>query len=94
MEKSVVISFEGKTLPTSFYSFPNLFLCYLSAARRGEVEEESQDNFVQGFGRFHGKTEAETEASSAVAQLEPGLVFGEYRAEEIEFWAEMLKLVS
>jgi len=41
MEKSVVISFEGKTLPTSFYSFPNLFPCYLSAARRGEVEEES-----------------------------------------------------
>jgi len=49
---------------------------------------------VQGFGRFHGKTEAETEASSAVAQLEPGLVFGEYRAEEIEFWAEILRLVS
>jgi len=40
---------------------------------------------VQSFGRFHGKTEAETEASSAVAQFKPGLVFGEYRAEEVEF---------
>ena len=49
---------------------------------------------MQGFGRFHGKTEAETEASSVVAQLEPGLVFGKYRAEEIAFWAEILRLVS
>ena len=49
---------------------------------------------MQGFGRFHGKTEAETEASSAVAQLEPGLVFGEYRAEEIECWAQLLRLAS
>ena len=94
MEKSAVVFIERKMLPTSFYSFPNSFLCYLSAAHRGEVEEESQGNFMQGFGRFHGKTEAETEASSAVAQLEPGLVFGEYRAEEIEFWAEILRLVS
>ena len=31
------------------------------------------------------KTEAETEASSAVAQFELGLVFGEYRAEEVKF---------
>ena len=89
MEKSAVVFIEMKMLPASFYSFPNLFPCYLSAARRGEVEEESQGNFVQGFGRFHGKTEPETEASPAVAQLEPGLVFGEYRAEEIEFWAEI-----
>jgi len=49
---------------------------------------------VQGFGRFHGKTEAEIEASSAVAQLKPGLVFGEYRAEEITFWVAILRLVS
>ncbi|WP_217833285.1 hypothetical protein, partial [Picosynechococcus sp. PCC 7002] len=32
---------ERKILPTHFSSFPNSFLCYLSAARRGEVEEES-----------------------------------------------------
>jgi len=49
---------------------------------------------MRGFGWFHGNIEAETEASFAVAQFECGLVFGEERAKEIEFRAEILRSVS
>jgi len=49
---------------------------------------------VESSGRFHGETEAGIESLAAVAQSEHGLVFGEERAEEIEFQVEILRLVS
>ena len=49
---------------------------------------------MENSDRFHGKTEARTMSLAAVAQSEHGLVFGEERAEEIEFRANILRSVS
>ena len=44
--------------------------------------------------RFRGKTKAGTVSLAAIAQSKHGLVFGEERAEAIEFRAEILRSVS
>ena len=49
---------------------------------------------MESSGRFHDETEAGIESLAAVAQSEHGLVFGKERAEEIDFRAEILRLVS
>ena len=48
---------------------------------------------MRGFGWFHGRIEAELEASVSVVQSEQGSVFGEYREEEVEFEAGILRSV-
>ena len=40
---------------------------------------------MESSGRFHGETEAGIESLAAIGQSGHGLVFGEKRAEEIEF---------
>ena len=49
---------------------------------------------MESSGRFHGETEAGIESLAAVAQYEHCSVFREERAEEIEFRAAILRLVS
>ena len=49
---------------------------------------------MYGLGQFHGVIETETEASFVVAKFEKGSVFVEYRAEESEFEADILRLVT
>ena len=49
---------------------------------------------MQNLDRFRGKFEARIEGLAVIVQSEHGLVFGEERAEEIEFRAEILRSIS